>query len=109
MDVVGEKAMKKATKKLSLALILLLITISVWQKKSSAQTAEQNLSATANFKADEAIAPATAIEITLNRKLQTTEKSSCQCGTVYSQWALKSPSFFCALLTASAILRSVLY
>ncbi len=74
MDAVGEKAMKKATKKLSLALILLLITISVWQKKSSAQTSEQNLSATANFKADAAVAPDTPIEISFNRKLQTTEK-----------------------------------
>ncbi len=66
--------MKNATKKLLCLLILLLITIFVWQEKSSAQTSEQNLSATANFKADEAIAPETAIEVTLNRKLQTTEK-----------------------------------
>jgi len=65
--------MKNATKKLSCLLILLLITIFVWQEKSSAQTSEQNLSATANFKADEAITPDTAIEITLNRTLQTTE------------------------------------
>lgn len=55
-------------------LILLLTAIFVWQEKSSAQTSQQNLSATANFKAEEAIAPETAIEITLNRKLQTTEK-----------------------------------
>ena len=74
MDAVGEKAMKNATKKLSCLLILLLITIFVWQKKSLAQTSEQNLSATANFKANEGIAPETTIEITLNRKLQTTEK-----------------------------------
>ncbi len=55
-------------------LILLLTAIFVWQEKSSAQTSDQTLSATANFKADKAITPETAIEITLNRKLQTTEK-----------------------------------
>jgi len=67
--------MKNASKKLSCLLILLLTAIFVWQEKSSAQTSDQTLSATANFKADKAITPETAIEITLNRKLQTTEKS----------------------------------
>ena len=61
--------MKRTSKNLILALFLLLLTVFSWQPKSSAQSDENNLTATTSFKSDEAIVPATAIEISFNRNL----------------------------------------
>lgn len=55
-------------------LFLLISLVAFRQENSFAQTNENALQATANFKAEAAVEPQTAIEITLNRILQSTEK-----------------------------------
>jgi hypothetical protein len=54
--------------------IFLLTTIFVWTNSLQAQTTENNLTAAANFKAEEAVNPETNIEISFNRALRENEK-----------------------------------
>ncbi len=69
--------MKNARKfnktRLSVVLVMLLALVS-WQQHSQAQTSDESLTATANFNSEKAIVPETAIEISLNRKLNPSEK-----------------------------------
>lgn len=46
----------------------------IWQKDSFAQTTGAELSANVNFKAEEKISPESALEITLSRNLNVSEK-----------------------------------
>lgn len=65
----------KNARKIKSFMVLLLLTISfVPQKKSFAQIPGNDLTAAANFKAEEFISPETAIEITFSRALRTSEK-----------------------------------
>ena len=62
-------------------LIALLLTVATFgQGLIFARTDEQILSAAANFKADKAVTPETAIEISLNRALKTAEKIAITIG-----------------------------
>lgn len=66
--------MKSIRKILSLSLILMLLTLFSRQNISFAQTPDETLNVTVNFKADEAIFTTTAIEFSLNQSLKPTEK-----------------------------------
>lgn len=66
--------MKRTSKNLISVLTLLLLTFFAEHFSSTAQGANEELTATVSFKADEEIAPETAIEIIFSRKLNQTEK-----------------------------------
>lgn len=67
--------MKNVRKITAFLLILLLVTsFFIRQNISLAQTSENDLTAEANFKANEAISPDTAVEISFNRPLRVDEK-----------------------------------
>ncbi len=66
--------MKTASVKLLLVSALLFAAAFIWRSASYAQTSDEALTAAANFKSGEAVAPNTAIEISLNRTLRTGEK-----------------------------------
>jgi hypothetical protein len=57
-----------------LAVILMLAAAGGWRNDSRAQTSEAKLMVTASFKAGEAVSPAAAIEISLDRALRANEK-----------------------------------
>lgn len=64
-----------------MTVLILLLTTILWRSESLAQQKPENLlKATANFQADEAIAPDAAIEISLNRALQSSEKIAVTIG-----------------------------
>lgn len=67
-------------KPIKFLITILLLVATFGQGFIFAQTTEQTLSATANFKAEEAVAPDTAIEISLNRALATGEKIAITIG-----------------------------
>ena len=68
------KNARKFIKFRCLFMSLILMTIFVWQHVSQAQTLENKLTANANFDVEKPVTPETAIEITISRKLNSTEK-----------------------------------
>lgn len=66
--------MKKKSNNLIIALILLLLIIFVGQQNLLAQSENETLTATVNFKSDEPLSPATEFEISFNRNFNPTEK-----------------------------------
>ncbi|MCD9186381.1 MAG: hypothetical protein LUM44_08095 [Pyrinomonadaceae bacterium] len=68
--------MKSIWKISSGLLVLLIFTAFARQNISFAQTADETLKVTANFRADKAVSPTTAIELLINRDLKPTEKIS---------------------------------
>ena len=61
--------------KIRMTAVVLMLTTILWRSESLAQQKPENLlKATANFQANEAIAPDATIEISLNRALQSSEK-----------------------------------
>ncbi|MCY7345646.1 MAG: hypothetical protein LH614_05430 [Pyrinomonadaceae bacterium] len=62
------------------AVMLILTAFFGWRTNSFAQKSEELLKATANFQTDEAIAPDAAIEISLSRALQSSEKIAVTIG-----------------------------